>query len=113
MAKLIKLASGEWYIEAAGGERNREIIPSTRVKVQPPVKKVDEFKLYEDSQYGWGKYVIKIYKDATGKEIAVISFDWMPAPGYSWDESWEEVTDNPKVIEDYKRKKVVEKQNLP
>lgn len=99
MAVLIKRGA-KHYLKACGGYRNNEKIAPTEVEVLPPLKKIDEWRYsHPDNALGEGINWVTLYKDAQGKTIAVHKFIWNPAPGYSWSEEWEKVTDDPKEIE--------------
>ena len=105
----------EHFLVGEGGHRNTDHIPPTEVRVEPPLRKVDEFRFtHPINPYGEGSNKVTIYKDARDKIVAVHKFHWCSNLGYSWDECWETVTDNPEKIEKLRAFKDTEvlKENL-
>jgi len=111
MAKLVKKGD-KCFVLAKGGYRDTDRIPSTKIQVKPPIKKVDEFEFDEDNRYGHGVHIVRIYEDSAGKQFAVHEFHWYPAFGYSWDEDWEVVTDNADEINSLLAEKIEKEEEL-
>jgi len=112
MVKLVKKGDGKWYLIDEGGHQNREIIPSGEVEVKLPLSKVDVFEYREETRYGYGEHFVTIYRDASGKEIAIHKFKWYPASGYSWEEEWEVTVEEKRRINELKAQKVIEEREL-
>lgn len=111
MAKLIKKISGT-FIVATGGHENRRKIPGSEVEVVPPVEEIDHFEWSEEADTGTGFHSVTIFRDSTGKKIALEEYWWNPAPGYCWDEAWERVTDDESEIERLYEHKTIEERDL-
>lgn len=85
--------NGKWYVEVDGGRINMDIIPSD-VKGPFSEKPIPVAKWQEKKERKEGR-AEKIFTQfiADNIKFTVLRYTWIPAPGYSWSEWWEDFVD--------------------
>ncbi|ADG06643.1 hypothetical protein [Kyrpidia tusciae] len=91
--------NGKWVVKVSGGYRNRDVIPSRVIEVPEKPEPVATWRDSVEDGYGWG-YSTYVQFRAGDVTFVIQSYHWDAAPGYSWEESWEDFAEDaqPPVI---------------